>query len=156
MTVDDPAARLASAVAEAMMRRDRIAPGFGIHLEEIRPRFCRVRMTVRDDMLNAHGICHGAVVFALADCAFAYACNAENRSTLATSCTVSFASAARAGDELTAVAEAQVQQNRIGVYDVAVTARDGRVVAVFRGHSYAVGGSTLDALDAGSTDGADS
>ena len=100
-------------------------------------------MTVREDMLNAHAICHGGVIFTLADSAFAYACNSENASSLATRCAVDFISAARLGEELVAVAEEKVRQSRMGVYDVTVTAEDGRVVAVFRGNSYRVRGETI-------------
>jgi acyl-CoA thioesterase len=132
-----------------MYARDRVAPGLGLVIEEVRPRYVRVRMRVRDDMLNAHGICHGGIVFTLADCAFAYACNSENRSTLALGCTINFAAAARLGEDLVAEAEAAVQQARIGVYDVTVRGGDGRIVAVFRGQSYRVGGETLAHLEEG-------
>jgi acyl-CoA thioesterase len=135
-----------------MYARDRVAPGFGMVIDQVRPRYARIRMRVRDDMLNAHGICHGGIVFTLADCAFAYACNSENRSTLALGCTINFAAAARLGEELVAVAEASVQHSRIGVYDVTVTGGDGRTVAVFRGQSYRVGGETLAHMDGGAGD----
>ncbi len=104
-------------------------------------------MTVRDDMLNAVDICHGGVIFTFADCAFAYACNSENKRTLATHCSISFAAAARPGEELTAIAEACIHQGRIGVYDIAVTGEGGRVIAVFRGQSYQVTGVSVPGLD---------
>lgn len=133
----------AEAVASAMYAHDRVAPALAMVIEEVRPRYARLRMTVREDMLNAHHICHGGIVFTLADAAFAYACNSENHSTLATCCTISFAAAARLGEELVAVAEAAVQHNRLGIYDVTVRTGSGRTVAVFRGHSYRTGGETL-------------
>ena len=96
--------RLAEAVAAGMFALDRVSRGLGIEIVEVRPRFARMRMTVRDDMLNAHGICHGGVIFTLANSAFAYACNSENASSLATHCAIDFIDAARLGEVLVAVA----------------------------------------------------
>jgi acyl-CoA thioesterase len=144
----DRAARqeLAERVIARMYERDRVAPGLGVLIVEVRPRYARLRMTVRDDMLNAVDICHGGVIFTFADCAFAYACNSENKRTLATHCSISFAAAARPGEELTAVAEACVHQGRIGVYDITVTGDGGRMIAVFRGQSYQVTGESIPGL----------
>ena len=68
---------------------------------------------------------------------------------MALSCSISLASAARAGDRLTAVAEEHLRNARTGVYDITVTAEDGRVVALFRGTSYQIKGETVPGLDAG-------
>lgn len=135
--------RLAETVAQWMTARDRVGPGLGIVVEEVRPRYVRLGMRVRDDMLNAHGICHGGVIFTLADCAFAIACNSENHSTLASAASIEFLTAVGAGETLTAIGEARVQRPRFGVYDVTVTLADGRVVALFRGQSYRVRGETM-------------
>ncbi len=145
MTIDESPTRqqVAEAVSAGMYALDNVSRGLGIDIVEVRPHYTRMRMTVRDDMLNAHAICHGGVIFTLADSAFAYACNSENASSLATRCAVDFISAARLGEELIAVAEEKVRQSRMGVYDVTVTAQDGRVVAVFRGNSYRVKGETI-------------
>jgi acyl-CoA thioesterase len=142
--------RLAEAVSAGMFALDRVSRGLGIEIVEIRPRLARMRMTVRDDMLNAHGICHGGVIFTLADSAFAYACNSENASSLATHCAIDFIDAARLGEVLVAVARETVRQSRLGVHDVTVTAGDGRTIAVFRGNSYRVGGETIPGAGSGS------
>lgn len=130
-------------VAAWMQARDRVRPGLGIVVEDVGVRFVRLAMTVRGDMLNAHGLCHGGVVFTLADCAFAIACNSENASTLAKACSIEFLAAAYEGDRLTAVAEARAQQDRFGVYDVTVSAADGRPIALFRGQSCRIRGETM-------------
>lgn len=134
-------------VAAEMFARDRTAQSLAICIEAVRPGHARVSMRVRDDMLNAHDICHGGFVFLLADCAFAYACNAENRSTLALACTINFAATARRGEQLIAVGDASARAGRTGVYDVTVTAAgDGRTIALFRGHSYRIEGETIPGL----------
>lgn len=150
MTADDQARRrFCEAVGAGMYETDRAAQHLGIRLEEIRPGYARTTMTVAETMLNSQGSCHGGLLFTLADSAFGYACNAENKATVALSCSINFASAARAGDRLTAVAEEHLRNARTGVYDITVTADDGRVVALFRGTSYQIKGETVPGLGAG-------
>ena len=139
--------RFAEAVAEGMYARDNAARSWGVEIAEIRPHHAVARMTVRDDMLNSHGVCHGAILFALADTAFAYASNSENRATLANSCTITFTEAVRAGAALTAIAEKRARGRRTGVYDVTVTNDAGAVVALFRGNSYEVRGKSAPVPD---------
>lgn len=92
-------------------------------------------MTVRDSMLNGHGICHGGFIFSLADTAFAYACNSGNELTVAQHCSIDFLRPARAGEQLTATAREVSRRARSGIYDVAVCGQDGETVALFRGLS---------------------
>ena len=103
-------------------------------LEELGPGGARVSMRVREDMLNGHGTCHGGIVFALADTAFAVACNSHGAVAVASGCSIEFVAPARAGDELTAVAVERARTGRTGLYDVEVM-RDGEAVASFRGRS---------------------
>lgn len=133
-------------VSAEMFARDRTAQALEIRIDDVKPDRARVSMAIRDDMLNAHGICHGGFVFTLADCAFAYACNAENRSTLALSATINFTASARRGETLVATCEASARSGRTGVYDVVVTADGGRTIALFRGQSYRVQGETIPGL----------
>ncbi len=162
MTADDGAARpatapmtgadpwdLAQKVGEALMTRDHAAQRLGIVLEEIRPGQARMRMAVAHDMVNSHAICHGGLIFALADTAFAYACNARNRTSLAQSCTITYLASARAGDVLTAVCEEAASSGRSGVYDVRVVDQEGRLIALFRGQSRVVKGKILETGSAG-------
>jgi len=139
----------AKTVAVGMYAIDNAARAWGVTIEEIRPHYARAAMTVRDDMLNSHGVCHGGMIFALADTAFAYASNSENRATLAVSCTISFASSALAGAELTAVAQVQSRGGRTGICDVTVTDDKGNVIALFRGNSYQVRGESVPGLGKG-------
>jgi acyl-CoA thioesterase len=132
-----PEERLAAAVGEAMYARDTASRALGMALEEVRPGYARLRMTVRPDMLNGHGSCHGGLVFALADSAFAFACNSHDVVTVAAGCSIEFLTPAHEGDELVAVAEERFREGRAGVYDVEVRRADGALVATFRGRSSA-------------------
>ena len=100
-------------------------------------------MTVRADMCNGHLVCHGGLIFALADSSFAFACNSYNQNTLALGCTIDFMATAKEGDRLTAAAEVRQQGSRTGVYDIVVTNQDGDSIALFRGKSYRVKGTVL-------------
>ncbi|MEZ5500218.1 MAG: hydroxyphenylacetyl-CoA thioesterase PaaI [Steroidobacteraceae bacterium] len=128
---------LASRVAAAMFERDSASRALQMVIEEVRPGFARVRMLVRADMVNGHRICHGGMVFSLADSAFAFACNSHNRVAVAAACSIDFVSPAREGDVLTAEAVEKTHDGRNGIYDVRVTNGDERTVAMFRGRSRA-------------------
>jgi len=126
-----------------MWARDRASQALGMSLEEVRPGFARVRMTVRADMLNGHGTCHGGIIFALADSAFAFACNSRDVVTVASSCAIEFLAPVREGDELVAEAQERALQGRNGVYDVDVRRAGAELVATFRGRSAATRGRVL-------------
>jgi acyl-CoA thioesterase len=125
------------AVGAAMWARDRASQTLGMALEDVRPGFARMCMRVRGDMLNGHGTCHGGIIFALADSAFAFACNSRDVVTVASGCAIEFLAPAGEGDELFAEAQERSLQGRNGVYDVDVRRADGELVATFRGRSAA-------------------
>lgn len=127
----------AASVGAAMYARDRASQALGMALDEVRPGFARLRMTVRADMLNGHGTCHGGLIFALADSAFAFACNSRDVVTVASGCTIEFLAPVSEGDVLVAEAQERLLEGRNGVYDVDVRREDGPLVATFRGRSAA-------------------
>src|SRR2546429_8119863 len=102
----------------------------------MRAGWARVAMTVRADMVNGHAVCHGGIVFALADSAFAFACNSHNESTLAAAASIDFLAAAREGDELTAEASELWRSRRNGLYEIIVSNQRGERIALARGRSY--------------------
>jgi acyl-CoA thioesterase len=119
---------------ETMMASDAASRMLGIELVDYGPGWARTRMTVRDDMVNGHGICHGGMIFSLADTAFACACNSWGPVTVAAECDIVFVAPARSGDTLTAEARVRSRYGRNGIYDVTVTLGD-QVIAEFRGRS---------------------
>jgi acyl-CoA thioesterase len=134
---------IADAVGAGMYARDRAAQDLGIALDAIQPGAAVCRMTVRDDMVQGHGTCHGGIVFTLADTAFAYACNAYNRVTVALGAEITFVAPARAGEALIARARERSRAGRTGVYDVEVRSGEGTLVALFRGTSYETRGEVV-------------
>jgi acyl-CoA thioesterase len=120
---------------EVMMAADRASAALGIEVVEYGEGWARTRMRVRADMVNGHDIAHGGLVFALADTAFACACNSWGPPTVAAGAEVVFVAAARLGDVLEAEARVRTRFGRSGVYDVTVR-RGGDVIAEFRGRSH--------------------
>lgn len=142
----DEAHALAQRVAEAIERSDAASRLLGIRLAEIRPGYARMTMTVRADMLNGHALCHGGLIFTLADSCFAYACNSYNRNTLASACGIDFLAPAKEGDLLVAEGVEQSLAGRSGVYDVTVKNGNGVTVALFRGKSHRISGEVIETL----------
>ncbi len=136
----DAAARLALDVGLAMYARDFASQALGMQLVEIAPGRAKMAMQVRQDMSNGIGICHGGLLFALADSAFAYACNSRNCNTVASGCSIDFVASARLGDTVWADAHERSVAGRTGVYDVTLSLADGTVLAHFRGKSYRIKG----------------
>jgi phenylacetic acid degradation protein PaaD len=132
--VELSAQELAEQSAAAMWAQDAASQAMGMTLDSVRPGYARLTMQVRDDMVNGHRICHGGFVFALADSAFAFACNTYGQMAVAQDCDIVFVVPARLGDVLTAEASERHRFGRNGIYDVTVR-RDGEVVAEFRGRS---------------------
>lgn len=137
----------ALAVARRMQSLEGTSPAWDLRLEDAGAGRARVSMVVRDDMLNGFKTAHGGMIFALADTAFAYACNSRNVMTFAQHAAISFLSPGRPGERLTAEAEEDAVNGRTGVYTVRVTGGDGRMVAVFHGLSRSAGGPVVEGLD---------
>ncbi|MGS2722789.1 hydroxyphenylacetyl-CoA thioesterase PaaI [Porticoccus sp. GXU_MW_L64] len=130
--------QLAEACVAELYNRDPASKTLGMTVAEVKPDFAKVTMTVRGDMLNGHATCHGGFVFALADSAFAFACNSTNQATVASGCSIEYVAPAREEDVLTATAEKKHRAGRLGVYDITVTNQNNDVVAYFRGKSYQI------------------
>src|SRR5580692_3632821 len=120
---------------ESMMATDAASRALGITLLDHGDGWARATMTVRDDMVNGHGVCHGGVIFSLADTAFACACNSWGPVTVAAGADIVFVAPGRRGDTLTAEARVRARYGRSGIYDVTV-ARGDQVIAEFRGRSH--------------------
>ena len=128
---------LARRCAEKMYAGDKASQAMGIAVSVPAPGAAVAKMTVRDDMLNGFDICHGGIICALADTAFAFACNAYNQVTVAAGATIDFVRPAHRGDELTATASEDYRGKKTGFYTIRITNQQQELVAVFRGRSAA-------------------
>lgn len=133
----------ARAIADQLRAQEGTGAAWDLVIEEVREGYARVRMAVRADMTNGHGIAHGGMIFALADSAFAYACNSRNVATVAASASIIFLGPAQRGETLVAEAREDAVAGRSGAYSVAVRTGDGRPVAQFQGFSRTLGGAVI-------------
>ena len=136
------AGELAQASANEMWSEDKAARGLGFVVSDVAPGAATVTMTVRDDMVNGHGVCHGGFIFTLADAAFSYACNTHGTKAVAAGADIVFVKPARLGDRLEAVGVETLLYGRSGICDVVVTDQEGTTIAHFRGRSRTIGESS--------------
>jgi acyl-CoA thioesterase len=138
--MNPPGAGDAQARAErlvgAMLARDAFSRWLGIEVTALAPGACTTRMTVRDEMVNGFGVAHGAIVFALADSAMAFACNGHGTVTVSIENSVTYPAAVRVGDVLTARCEREAESGKLGYYRAPVVNQNGETVALFRGTVY--------------------
>jgi len=124
---------LAGKVIEEMMKKDLFSQWLGIELLEIKEGYSKIKMTVRDEMMNGLGIVHGGIAFSLADSCFAFACNNRNVLSVALDTSINFLKPVHPGDELIAEAKELHNGKGTGLYHVAITNQNMHIVAIFKG-----------------------
>ena len=129
--------------ADRMYANDRASKALGIEIEIPKAGSAVATMYVREDMVNGFDICHGGMVFTVADTAFAFACNAYDELTVAGSGSIEFLRPSVRGDQLRAVATEEHRGRKSGNYKVAVWNQEDKLVALFQGRSVARGEAIL-------------
>lgn len=128
--------QLAERVVNAMMQRDAYSQWLGLEIIQVAPNAATVRMTVRPEMVNGFGVCHGGIAFSLADSALAFASNTHGRVTVSIENSIRYPVPIVAGDVLTATAVEDSSTRRLAFFSVTVTSGDGTVVGLFKGTVY--------------------
>ena len=136
--------RLAERAVQAIYNSDRASQKLGMTVESVAPGEARVTMRIQPDMVNGHGICHGGLIFTLADSAFAFACNSHGHNALAAGAAIEFLAPGREGDVLTAVATERWRAGKSGIYEIEVRNQRGEAVALFRGRCHQIAGRVVD------------
>jgi acyl-CoA thioesterase len=134
----------AQRIAEVIWPEDAASRWLGMKLEEVRAGYARLSMRVTAHMVNGQKVCHGGLIFTLADSSFGYACNTHNQRALAVGASIDFLSPAQLGDVLVAECVESARAGRRGVYDARVTNQKGETIALFRGESATVKGSWIE------------
>jgi acyl-CoA thioesterase len=130
------AQEVAERIQREMLARDTFSRWLGVEVLDIGPGTCTLRMRVRADMLNGFGVAHGGIAFSVADSAFAFACNTHGRVTVSIENSITYPTAIREGDVLTAVASEEAASERLAYFRVDVTRQDDELVGLFRGTAY--------------------
>ena len=136
--------RMAERATEALYRGDAASRQLGMTIESCGPGRATVSMRIRPEMVNGHRICHGGLIFALADSAFAFACNSYGDNTVAAGAAIEFLAPGREGDVLRAIASERWRAGRAGIYEIEVRNQRDETVALFRGRSHQIAGRLID------------
>lgn len=126
-----------------MWSQDHASQWLGMELVHVAEGAATLSLKVAKQHCNGHGMCHGGVIFTLADSAFAFACNSRNQVTVAQHNVISYIASGRLGDRLTAQATEISLTGRNGITDVRVTNQAGVLIAEFRGMSRAINGKVF-------------
>jgi acyl-CoA thioesterase len=121
---------------QRMLHGDQFTRWLGASLVALQPGRCTLEMTVRRDMLNGFGLCHGGVIFSLADSALAFASNSHGKMAVSIDSSLSIPASAREGDIVRATAVEMDRGEKIGHYNVSVTKSDGELVGLLKGTVY--------------------
>jgi acyl-CoA thioesterase len=126
-------------VIEHMMDHDAFSQWMGIGVLETKEGYSKIKMAIREEMVNGFGIVHGGIPFSLADSAFAFACNNRNNLSVALDVTITFTKAVHVGDVLTAEAKEVHNGRSTGVYLITITNQKNEQVALFKGTCFRTG-----------------
>lgn len=122
-----------------MLELDLFSQWLGIEVVDVAEGYCKIKMTVRKEMVNGFGIAHGGIAFSLADSAFAFACNSDGKVTVALDTSMSFPKAVKVGDTLTAVGKRLNQTRSTGLYLIEIKNQHDELVGVFKGTCFRTG-----------------
>jgi len=130
---------LAERVVAHMLEHDEFSRWLGLEVTHVAPNAATVRMTVRPEMVNGFGVCHGGIAFSLADSALAFASNTHGRLTVSIENSIRYPAPIMPGDVLTATAVELSPSRRLAYFDVTVRKGNGDVVGLFKGTVYRTG-----------------
>jgi acyl-CoA thioesterase len=123
----------ANQVVDHMMEHDLFSRWLGIEVLDVKEGYSKIKMTVREEMINGFGIVHGGIAFSLSDSAFAFACNNRNNLSVALDTSINFTKPVHVGDVLTAEAKELHNGKSTGLYHITVTNQRDHIVALFKG-----------------------
>ena len=124
-------------IVQQMLKNDAFSQWLGIQVQAIRPGYCRLQMSVRDEMLNGFKIAHGAITYALADSALAFASNAQGRQAVSIETSIAHIQPLKSGEIIMAEATEEQLGYRLARYRIEVRKTgEKELVALFRGTVY--------------------
>lgn len=126
-------------VINFVFQKDSFSQWLGIELLAIKEGYSKIKMLVRPEMLNGLDVVHGGIAFALADSAFAFACNSRNNLSLALETSISFLRPVFVNDTLVAEATEVRNGKSTGVYLVEIKNQHQELIGLFKGTCYRTG-----------------
>jgi acyl-CoA thioesterase len=130
---------LAKKVVDKMMSGDAFSQWLGIEVLEITAGFCKLKMTIRDEMTNGFNIAHGGIAYSLADSCLAFAANSDGIQSVSIETSISHTKKVKSGDVLTATSKEINKSSKTALYYITITNQDSEEIAHFKGTVYRTG-----------------
>ena len=127
---------LAKKVVDKMISGDAFSQWLGIEVLEVAKGFCKLKMTVRDEMTNGFNIAHGGISYSLADSALAFAANSDGIQSLSVETSISHTKKVMSGDTLIAATQEISKNDKNAVYNISITNQNNIEIALFKGTVY--------------------
>ena len=122
-----------SQIVSTMLEKDAFSQWLGITINKIELGTCILSCQVKEEMLNGFQILHGGISYSIADSALAFASNSYGNKCVSIETSISHTRTAKPGDILTATCKEINRGRTIGIYEVAVTNQDQKLIAIFKG-----------------------
>ena len=122
-------------IGEQMLEQDAFSQWLGVNILDYRQGYCKVGMTIREEMLNGMGKAHGGIAFSFADSCFGFATNSHGRKAVSIEASINHIKALDAGDYITAETLVDHPTNKLGFHIIEIK-RDDELVALFKGVVY--------------------
>lgn len=124
-------------IVNTMMAKDYFSQWLGIEVLDIKEGSSKLKMTVREEMLNGFGIAHGGITYSFADSALAFASNSHGQKAVSVETSISHTISLKSGDEIIAEAYEEHCSSKIGIYTIKIyKSSDASTVALFKGTVY--------------------
>ena len=134
-----PNKNLAKKVVDKMMSGDAFSQWLGIEVLEISEGYCKLKMTVREEMTNGFKIAHGGIAYSLADSCLAFAANSDGVQSVSVETSISHTKKVVSGDTLTATAKEINKSSKTALYNISITNQNNIEIAHFKGTVYRTG-----------------
>jgi len=134
-----PNKNLAKKVVDKMMSGDAFSQWLGIEVLEISEGYCKLKMTVREEMTNGFKIAHGGIAYSLADSCLAFAANSDGVQSVSVETSISHTKKVVSGDALTATAKEVNKSSKTALYNISITNQNNIEIAYFKGTVYRTG-----------------
>ena len=123
-------------IVKKMFDQDAFSQWLGIEIIEIKAGYCKLKMTVRKEMLNGFQIAHGGISYSLADTALAFASNTHGKKCISVETSISHTEYVQDGDILIAITKELSLTEKMGLYLITITNQDKKDIAYFKGTVY--------------------
>ena len=134
-----PNNNLAKKVVDKMMSGDAFSQWLGIEVLEITEGYCKLKMTVREEITNGFKIAHGGIAYSLADSCLAFAANSDGVQSVSVETSISHTKKVVSGDTLIAQAKEINKSNKTALYNISITNQNNEEIAHFKGTVYRTG-----------------